>query len=152
VELIEKDLYLGSLSLEKGILLPIRRKQYMAFGYIFIGLSAVIAIFQLSLALGAPLGEFTLGGKFPGKLPPKIRLAAIFQIIILVIFVITVASKSGIAFLSFYNLVKIAIWAVFAFFILGSLLNFSSPSKKERLVMGPLNLVALICTFIVAIT
>ena len=46
----------------------------MIFAYLFFALSVFIAAFQLALAFGAPLGEFTLGGKYPGKLPPKIRV------------------------------------------------------------------------------
>jgi hypothetical protein len=42
----------------------------LIFAYIFIVLTVIITLFQLALAFGAPLGEFTLGGKFPGSLPP----------------------------------------------------------------------------------
>ena len=105
----------------------------------------------MALALGAPMGEFTLGGKFPGKLPNKMRLAALVQILVLFIFTITVVSKAGIAFEKFYDASRIGIWVVFAFFILGSILNLSSPSKKERMLMGPLNVIALVCTFMVAL-
>jgi hypothetical protein len=123
----------------------------MAFAYIFIALSVVVAMFQFALALGAPLGAYTLGGKFPGKLPDKMRVAAFIQILILAIFTVIVVSKSGLAFVGLYGISRIAIWVVFAFFILGSILNLSSPSKKERAVMEPLNVIALICTFMVAI-
>ncbi len=123
----------------------------MIFAYIFIALSIVVGIFQVVLALGAPLGEFTLGGKFPGKLPIKMRIAAILQTFILFIFTMTVVSKSGIAFEAFYEIARIGIWVVFAFFIIGLILNCSSPSKKERIVMGPLNVIALFCAFMVAI-
>ena len=51
---------------------------------------------------------------------------------------------------SLYGVARIGAWVVFAFFIPGSILNLSSPSKKEKLVMGPLNIIALICAFMVA--
>ncbi len=35
----------------------------------------------LAIALGAPLGEFTMGGKFPGKLPNKMRVAALITLL-----------------------------------------------------------------------
>lgn len=124
----------------------------MIFAYIFIVLSIAIAIFQVVLALGAPLGEYTLGGKYPGRLPNKLRIAAVFQILILFIFTMTVVSKSGIAFEAFYTMARIGIWVVFAFFIMGTILNLSSPSNKEKIVMGPLNIIALICSFMVAIS
>jgi hypothetical protein len=123
----------------------------MIFGYIFTGLSIAIALFPLVLALGAPLGEFTLGGKYPGKLPVKLRIAALLQILILFIFNMIVLSKAGLAFDFMSDFSRIAVWFVFAFFILGSIMNLSSPSKKEKIVMGPLNIIALICTFILAL-
>jgi hypothetical protein len=121
------------------------------FAYVFIGLAVGIALFQIVLALGAPLGEFTLGGKYPGKLPGKLRVAALFQIVILFIFTAMIASKAGIAFGSLHGVARIGAWVVFAFFVPGSILNLSSPSKKEKLVMGPLNIIALVCAFMVAI-
>ncbi|MFW5785495.1 MAG: hypothetical protein ACOCW1_04845 [Chitinispirillaceae bacterium] len=114
-------------------------------------MSIAVAIFQIVLAFGAPLGEFTLGGKYPGKLPVKLRIAAVLQILILLIFTIIVISKSGIAFDFLYSTAEIGIWVVFAFFIVGSFLNLSSPSKKEKNVMGPLNVIASICAFMVAV-
>lgn len=62
-----------------------------------------------------------------------------------------VVSKAGLAFASLYSIAKIGVWFVFAFFIIGSIANLTSPSKKERVTMGPLNIVALICSFMVAI-
>lgn len=120
--------------------------------YIFIALSAVIIIFQFGLALGLPLGEYTLGGKFPGKLPPAMRIAALFQIIILLIFTFIVTARAGIGFMEYHNFSRIAIWFVFTFFIPGTILNVSSPSKKERIVMGPANIIALITVLITALS
>lgn len=121
------------------------------FAFIFMSLAGVIAIFQLALALGAPLGEYTMGGKFPGKLPAKMRVAAIIQIFILLFFVLVVVIKAGIAFEELNSLGKIGIWFIVAFFGFGTFINFSSPSKKEKLVMGPANVIAFISTLMVAI-
>lgn len=33
--------------------------------------------FQLALALGAPWGEYAMGGRYPGRFPPGLRLAAV---------------------------------------------------------------------------
>ncbi len=53
------------------------------FATIFLGLALIITLFQAALAFGAPLGDFTLGGKYPGQLPVKMRIAAAAQIAIL---------------------------------------------------------------------
>jgi len=38
--------------------------------------SAVACLFQLALALGAPWGKLAMGGAFPGRFPPKLRILA----------------------------------------------------------------------------
>lgn len=117
----------------------------------FVVLSIAIGILQLALALGAPLGEYTMGGKFSGKLPFKMRIAALVQLFVLLFFVIIVLTKAGLAFQQFYSIGRIGIWFIVAFFILGSIVNLSSPSKKERHIMGPANIIALLSTLVVAI-
>ena len=122
------------------------------FAYIYLFLTVFVVVFQLSLALGAPLGEYTLGGKFPGQLPPKLRLAALLQIVFLLLFAAIVAARAEVALVEYHAMSRIGIWFVVAFFVLGSVVNLLSPSKKERRVMGPANIVALISTLIVAIS
>ena len=122
------------------------------FANIFIALTIMIAIFQLALAFGAPLGEYTMGGKFPGKLPIKMRVAALVQIIILLFFDFVVITKAGMAFDQYHNVGRIGIWFIVAFFVFGSFVNLSSPSRKEKIVMGPANIIALISTLVVAIS
>lgn len=123
----------------------------MVFAYIFLGLSLIIMVFQIALALGAPWGDFTMGGKFPGKLPASMRIGALVQILILGFFVAVVLSKAGLALPGFMGFSRIAIWFIFGFFVLGTFLNLSSPSKKEKLVMGPLNILALGMVLMVAL-
>ncbi|MCW3491656.1 hypothetical protein [Dethiobacter alkaliphilus] len=122
------------------------------FANFYILLTIIIAIFQVALAMGAPLGEFTMGGKFTGKLPIKMRVAALAQIVILLIFVFIVAAKAGIAFEQYYSFGRIGIWFVVAFFVFGTIVNISSPSRKEKLTMGPANIIALISTLVVALS
>ena len=121
------------------------------FAYIFIVLMICISIFQIVLILGAPLGELTMGGKYPGKLPIKMRVLSFIQIIVIVLFSFLVISRSGILFESYYNISRVGIWVVVSFFVFGSFVNLFSASKKEKIIMGPLNIIALICSFLVAI-
>jgi hypothetical membrane protein len=123
----------------------------LIFVYIFVAITIFIVGFQIALALGAPLGEFTVAGKFPGKLPPIMRVAAVIQILILLFFATMVVSKAGLAFDFISGIAAIGIWFVVAFFALGSFVNITSPSKKEKMLMGPLNLLLLVSTLIVAI-
>ncbi len=67
------------------------------FVAIFLFLTAIVILFQLTLALGAPCGEYTLGDKFPGKFPSKLRIATLVQIAVLVLFSAIFLSRSGLA-------------------------------------------------------
>lgn len=88
---------------------------------LFLALSTVAILFQLALALGAPWGEYTLGGKFPGKLPSKMRIAALAQIVVLMLFGAIVLARSGLTFRALYPFSRTAIWFVAGFFVLGVL-------------------------------
>ena len=118
---------------------------------IYIVLTIFIVLFQLALVFGAPLGEYTMGGKFPGKLPVKMRIAALIQIFILLLFASVVIAKAGISLEKYQSIGRIGIWFIVAFFVLGSIVNLLSPSRKEKLVMGPANIIALIITLLIAI-
>ncbi len=121
------------------------------FAYIFLVLTAFIIVFQVALALGAPLGEYTLGGRYPGSLPNGLRIAALFQILILLIFASVVVARAGLGLAQYSGLASTGIWFIAAFFAFGTLLNLSSPSKKEKRVMGPANVIALVCTLALAL-
>lgn len=44
--------------------------------FVFCTLVAVVVLFQLALAAGAPWGHLAMGGKFPGRLPPPLAMLA----------------------------------------------------------------------------
>lgn len=119
---------------------------------IFLILSTMAILFQLALALGAPWGEYAMGGKFPGKLPFKMRIIAIFQAFVILIFAIIVLIRSGIVLNHFYYIGRVAIWIVVGYFVLGSILNLMTTSKGERLIWGPVTIIMLITSFVVAIS
>ena len=124
----------------------------VTFAYLFIALMFLILLFHVTLIFGAPLGDLTMGGKYPGKLPIKIRVASFIQILVVILFSFIIISRTGIYFESYYAISRVAVWIVVSFFIFGTLVNILSPSKKEKLIMGPLNIIALICSLLVAIT
>ncbi|WP_448529730.1 hypothetical protein [Raineya sp.] len=120
--------------------------------YTYSLLTFLVILFQVALLLGMPWGEYTLGGKYPGKLPIQGRFLVVFQIAVLLIFWFLVLAKSGIAFETYQVIGKSGIWVVVVFFVLGSVANFITKSKKERMVMFPTNVVMLICSLIVAVS
>ena len=48
----------------------------------FAVLTSVVIIFQGCLAAGMPWGEASMGGKYPGKYPPKMRVVAIINMLV----------------------------------------------------------------------
>ena len=115
-------------------------------------LTAIAALFQLALALGAPWGAYTLGGRFKGKLPPRMRLVAVLQIVLLLVFALIVPARAGLGLGQLYPASRVAIWFVAAFFALGSLANLATLSKGERLIWGPANVLMLIASIMVALS
>ena len=118
--------------------------------YIFGVLTAIVAAFQLALAFGAPWGEMTMGGKFPGRLPLRMRVAALVQILLLAFISLIVATRAGLLLDNYSDFSTSAIWFVVVFCTLSAILNIITPSKKERMLWGPVTIVLLICSIIVA--
>jgi hypothetical protein len=58
-------------------------------------LSAGVVAFQLALAAGAPWGSYAMGGAFPGRFPPVMRIAAIAQAALIVLQCLVVLSRAG---------------------------------------------------------
>ena len=54
-----------------------------------------VIAFQLALALGAPWGRYAMGGAFPGRFPPKMRVAAVVQAVLIALLAIAVLSCAG---------------------------------------------------------
>lgn len=109
----------------------------------------LVILFQLCLAIGLPWGAASMGGKFPGKYPPKMRWVAILNAIVLLVLIMIVVIRAGLIFpeLLFYS--SIAIWVVVLFALIGTILNSITPSKIER-IWAPVALIQLISSAMVA--
>lgn len=112
----------------------------------------IAVLFQLALALGAPWGEFAMGGKYPGKFPPKIRVAAVIQLLILAFFGLVGLIRSRLIVSSLYDFSTYAIWFVVGFFVLGTIMNLITPSKKERNLWAPITFILLLSSLGIALS
>ena len=111
-----------------------------------------VAIFQIALVAGAPLGEYTMGGQHPGKLPGQFRVTAAVSAIIMVAQSGHYLAQAGIlnpALSPGQN--AIVNWFWFGFAVLGLIVNSISRSKKERNLWVPVLLVSAVTTLIVAL-
>lgn len=113
-------------------------------------LLGVIVVFQLALALGAPLGNAAWGGKHVGVLPTRLRIASgLVAIVVYPLIVLFVLASSDLIGVDWLPIGEAGMWILTAFFTLGAVANFASPSKVER-VWGPVSLAIAICLAIVA--
>ncbi len=119
---------------------------------IFSTFTAVVVLFQLALALGAPWGEMAMGGKYPGRYPPWLRVAAFLQMGLLVFIALIVLIRAGVIFDAFIEFSKSAIWFVVGLCVVAAILNTITPSKKERVLWAPVTIIMVVCAFVVAIS
>ena len=117
---------------------------------VFTVLTGIVMIFQGCLAAGVPWGEASMGGRYPGKYPTKMRIVTVINIILLGFFATIVLSEADLMFPLFKPISRIGIWFVVVFFIIGTILNTITPSKIER-IWAPVALFQLITSIIVAI-
>lgn len=103
----------------------------------------ILAVFQLALALGAPLAKLSWGGKYDGTLPGRYRVASLFSAALIVFFGTIIMQQAG--WLSVYPgwLSQGIMWGIVIYFGISVIMNGISPSKIER-VWSPYSLIMLI--------
>lgn len=113
-------------------------------------LFAIVAVMTILVASGAPLGEFTMGGKYR-VLPKQLRIMAVISFIIQMFAIIVILQAGGILTLWFSEKVTRYICIFFALYLtLNTIMNILSNSKKEKYFATPLSSVAAICFWITA--
>ena len=113
-------------------------------------LLAALAVFQVLLVLGAPLGRFAWGGQHR-VLPPAQRVGSAISVVVYALIAAVVATRAGMISTDVpETVVEVATWVLVGYFVLGIALNLASKSKPERLVMSPLCAVlAVLCGVVV---
>jgi hypothetical protein len=111
-----------------------------------------VVIFQMALALGAPWGAYAMGGAFPGRFPPAMRVAAVVQAFLLAAMAGVVLARAGLALPGWASVATWLIWFVVAFAVVATILNSITPSAGERRLWAPIALVMLASSLTVALT
>ena len=123
----------------------------VAAALVFALTTIAVVVFQIALALGAPLGEYAMGGRFQGRFPPAMRVAALVQGVLLGALAFVVASGTGlVAGVDWTR--PVLIWVPVAVSALALFLNAITPSAGERRIWVPVTLVMLATSFLVAIS
>lgn len=113
---------------------------------------AGLAIFQLALALGAPMGKYAWGGKHKGTLPAKLRIGSAISIALYAIFAVVALDKAGAIDVLDDSVVNVAIWVIVAYSFVGILMNAISRSKPERYTMTPIVTVLAVLFLMISLT
>jgi len=110
---------------------------------------ALLAVFQIALALGAPLGRFAWGGQHR-VLPAKLRIGSLVSVVIYALIAVLAWDRVRAIDVVPDVVAQVGVWVVFAYFVLGILMNAISRSKPERNTMVPVSIVLAVLSFLIA--
>ena len=111
----------------------------------------IVAVMEVLLIIGLPLGEFTMGGRYK-VLPPLFRVFAASSIFLQLFGAAMILQGGGILKCWFSEKTTTIICLVFAgFFAINTFMNLISQSKKEKYVMTPLAAIEAICFALTAL-
>ena len=118
----------------------------------FGGVVLIVIAFQLALALGAPWGSYAMGGVFPGRFPPRMRVAAVVQAGLLGLVAAIVLASANVVFQMLDPELRWLIWLPVVVSAAAVVLNLITPSAGERRIWVPVSLVLLASSLLVALT
>ena len=121
----------------------------MLYALLFTVILALLAVFQLALILGAPLGHFAWGGQ-DRVLPAGKRIGSAISILIYAFMTIVAWDRVGAIDIFPELFSQIAMWVIFAYSALGILMNAISRSKAERYTMVPVAIALSVLALIIA--
>lgn len=105
---------------------------------------AALAVFQLLLALGKPLGRYAWGGAHE-VLPPKLRVSSAISIVIYAAFALIILGAAGLSSVLPSPVASNGIKFLAGYFFVGIFMNAISRSRCERLVMTPVVAILFVC-------
>jgi hypothetical protein len=110
-----------------------------------------IAAFQLTLALGAPLGHAAWGGQ-QARLPTRLRIGSSVAVVIWILAALIVLGRAGFEVSLLPDVVqRWGTWFLVGLLPVGALMNVASSSRWERYLWGPLALILALLTLVVAL-
>lgn len=114
---------------------------------------AALAVFQVALIAGAPLGHLAWGGQ-DRVLPRTKRVGSVVSVVLYAAFALLALERANLIDLvpgGAEAVVRVLMWIVFAYLVLGIPMNLVSRSKPERYVMAPVAAVLAVLALLVAL-
>lgn len=112
---------------------------------------AALAMFQLALALGAPLGRFAWGGAHR-VLPTNLRIGSVVSIVVYAVIAVLALDRVDLIDVVPDGVSTVGMWIAFGYFVLGIPLNAISRSRPERYTMTPVVAVLAVLSLLVALS
>jgi hypothetical protein len=112
----------------------------LAIPLAFCALLGILAIFQVLLIIGLPLGRFAWGGQNE-VLPARLRVGSAISILIYAAFAAVALARYGLAAFLPAPADAVAMWVIAAYLLLSVPPNLASKSRDERRLMVPASLV-----------
>ena len=109
-----------------------------------------LAVFQLLLAGGAPLGRYAWGGQHE-VLPPRLRIGSAVSVVLYGVFALLMLQAAGAVAVLPRAAADVAVWVLTGYFALGIAMNAASRSRPERLVMTPVVTLLAACCLALAV-
>jgi hypothetical protein len=109
-----------------------------------------LAVFQLLLAAGAPIGQLAWGGEHR-VLPARLRIGGVVSAGLYAVLAIVALDRAGLVSVLPDQAAQIGTWVIAGVFLLGAIPNLMSKSKPERYVMAPLTLLLSVLSVVIAL-
>lgn len=112
----------------------------------------VLICFQVALAAGAPWGRAAWGGKHHGRLPRNLRIGSALAVLIWAVVALIILDRAGMPLIDLPDEISYwGTWLLVPVLVLGSIMNFASPSPYERFGWGPLAALIALLVLVVAL-
>jgi hypothetical protein len=117
--------------------------------YLALAILAGLAVMQILLIFGVPIGKYAWGGK-NSVLPPRQRIAAGVAVLVYAVFAVVLLSRVGILWGTPSTAIVIGAWVLFGYTALSILPNLASKSRQERSLQVPVSVALAIAVGLVA--
>lgn len=119
---------------------------------LFVAASAAVILFQLGLAAGAPWGAYAMGGRYPGRFPVGLRMAAVVQAVLLALLALVVLSDADLLAPGIADGQPWLVWLAVVFSALSVVLNTITRSRAERRLWLPVGVAMLVFSLVVGLS
>ena len=129
------------------------RMSAQLIGYLLVIGFLVLAAFQASIALGAPVGRAAWGGRNSGPLPHNLRVASAVSAFVYMFACLIVLDRAGMPVIDFPgSIAEWGTWALAALLAVGAVMNLASSSPYERFGWAPFAAVMALLALLLALS